>query len=91
MGRCDEVYVREIGSEKVTVFKKETEKCKLNTIVLRGSTMNLLDDCERAIDDAVNCYRCLLANGKFVPGAGSTEIILQSKLEQEAKSLEDLS
>jgi len=76
IGKCDEVVVKEIGSEKVTVFRKETENCKLNTIVLRGSTQNYLDDCERAIDDAVNCYRSLLTNGKFVPGAGSTETIL---------------
>ncbi len=47
----------EIGSEKVTIFKRETEDCNLATIVLRGSTKNLLDDIERAIDDGVNTYR----------------------------------
>jgi T-complex protein 1 subunit theta len=44
IGECDEVRVEEIGSQKVTVFLKDNDECKLNTIVLRGSTTNLLDD-----------------------------------------------
>jgi len=57
LGNADEVFVQEIGSQKVTVFKRETEDCKLATIVLRGSTHNLLDDIERAIDDGCNTFR----------------------------------
>lgn len=53
MGTCDEVFVREIGSTKVTVIKRDTRDCKLTTIVLRGATQNHLDDIERAIDDGV--------------------------------------
>lgn len=81
VGTCDEVYVTEIGSTKVTVFKRETENCNLSTIVLRGSTKNLLDDVERAIDDGVNIYRGILTDNRFVPGAGSIETIISSKLE----------
>jgi len=43
---------------------------------LRGSTSNILDDIERAIDDGVHVYRSLLRNPEFVPGAGATEIVL---------------
>jgi len=49
-----------------------------------------LEDLERSIDDAVNVYRCLLREPRFVPGAGATESILSSKLAQEAKTLEEL-
>lgn len=76
IGYCDEISVKEISSQKVTVFKKDTETCKLTTIVLRGSTNNLLEDVERAIDDAVNCYRCLLKDNRFVDGASAVEIVL---------------
>lgn len=38
MGTCDEVHVKEIGSTKVVILKKDTEDCKLSTIVLRGAT-----------------------------------------------------
>jgi T-complex protein 1 subunit theta len=91
IGYCDEIYVKEIGSHKVVVIKKETSECRLNTIVLRGSTNNLLDDVERAIDDGVNVFKCLIKDGRFVPGAGSAETILSYKLQQEAKALDDLS
>lgn len=90
LGFCDSVEVQEIGSQKVTVFKKNAEECKLSTIVLRGSTNNLLDDIERAIDNGVNCYRCLLKDPAFLPGAGATEIYLAAKLEQEANQLKGL-
>lgn len=65
IGYCDSAFVEEIGSQKVTILKKENSDCKLNTIVLRGSTLNLLDDIERAIDDGVNVYRCLVKDGRF--------------------------
>lgn len=90
MGQCDEVHVEEIGSEKVTIFKKDSEFCGLSTIILRGSTMNLMDDIERALDDGVNCFKCLIKDGRFCPGAGSTEMILSNILEDESKKLIDL-
>lgn len=65
IGFCDSASVEEIGSQKVTILKKESSDCKLNTIVLRGSTLNLLDDIERAIDDGVNVYRSLLKDPRF--------------------------
>lgn len=90
MGSCDSVEVSEIGSTKVSIIRRETEDCKLSTIVLRGATVNHLDDIERAIDDAVNVFRCMLDSPEFVPGAGSTETILASRLEVAAKAYKDL-
>ena len=75
IGEADEVVVEELGSEKLVVFKRETQDCKLSTIILRGSTRNLLEDIERAIDDAINVYRSVLKDPAFVPGAGSTETV----------------
>ena len=37
--------------------------------------MNLLDDIERAIDDGVSCFKCLIRDRQFVAGAGATEIV----------------
>jgi T-complex protein 1 subunit theta len=39
---------------------------------LRGSTKNILEDVERAIDDGVNVFRSLVREKEFCPGAGST-------------------
>jgi len=78
LGSCDEVFVQEIGSTKVTIIRRDVEDCRLSTIVLRGATQNYLDDIERAIDDGVNVFRCSLFDNRFVPGAGSTETIIAS-------------
>lgn len=76
LGTCNQAYVTEIGSNKVTILKREEEDNKLSTIVLRGSTNNFLDDVERAIDDGVATFKNIITNGKFVYGAGTIEAIL---------------
>ncbi|CAD8076657.1 unnamed protein product [Paramecium sonneborni] len=90
LGTCDRVHVQEIGSQKVTIFEKQSDTCKLATIVLRGATQNLLDDIERAIDDGVSCYRSLLKDSRFVYGGGATEIKLAQLLEQEANKIKSI-
>lgn len=90
IGTCDEVSVQEIGSQRCTIFKKDSDTARLTTIVLRGGTTNLLDDIERAIDDAVNCFRCAIKEPKFVAGAGATETSLYYALEEHAKKISGL-
>ena len=74
-GTSDDVAVEEIASEKVVIFKRDTIDCKLSTIILRGSTNNILEDIERAIDDGVHVFRSLIRNPELVPGAGSFETV----------------
>eukprot|EP01017_Pseudomicrothorax_dubius_P004049 TRINITY_DN1072_c0_g2_i10.p1 TRINITY_DN1072_c0_g2~~TRINITY_DN1072_c0_g2_i10.p1 ORF type:complete len:541 (+),score=198.85 TRINITY_DN1072_c0_g2_i10:156-1778(+) len=90
LGTCDEVVVQEIGSQKVTLFRRDDEDAKLATIVLRGATTNLLDDIERAIDDAVCTYKNLIKDPSFVAGAGATEMALYCHLEEEASKITGL-
>lgn len=83
LGHCDVVSVEEIGSTKCLVFRQEREDVsKLSTIVVRGSTQNILDDVERAIDDGVNVYKQLCIDGRLVAGAGAAELQLCAELEK---------
>ncbi|CAJ0928665.1 unnamed protein product, partial [Mesorhabditis belari] len=82
LGQCDEVFVKEIGDEYVTVFDKKGEKGQVATIIIRGSSQSRIDDVERAIDDAVNTYKALTKDGKVVVGAGAVEIELASQIEK---------
>lgn len=90
LGYCDKVFVDELGETGVVVFRNEGKDSKITTIVIRGSTDNYMDDIERAIDDGVNTFKGLTRNGKFLPGAGATEIALAQKLSEYADTLPGL-
>lgn len=83
IGIVETVKTKEIGGDRVTIFKQEeNENTRTATIILRGATQNNLDDIERAIDDGVNAIKGLMKQdgGKLVPGAGATEIELVSRI-----------
>jgi len=81
LGFCDVVNVEEVGSTKVTIFRQDREETGISTLLIRASTQNLLDDVERAVDDGVNAFKAMAKNGRFVPGAGATEIELAKLLQ----------
>jgi len=82
LGSCAHIYVKEIGSTRCTIFDMESNNSKLATIVIRGSTPNLMDDVERAVDDGVSVVKSMTKDARFVPGAGATELLLADSLTQ---------
>lgn len=82
LGRADLVSVEEVGSEKITIFKREADNSRLATVMLRASTGNVLDDAERALDDAFNTYRVMRKDKRFVPGAGAAELQLGKRIKE---------
>ena len=73
LGFAESVAVEEISSQKVTVFKSKDSK--IASILIRGATVNTLDEVERAIDDAVQCVRCMAVKNEriFCFGGGAAE------------------
>lgn len=79
-GFVDVFETTEIGGDRVTVVRQLVEddedydaseaagvKTRTATVVLRGATINRLDDLERAIDDGVNVIKALLKDALIGP------------------------
>lgn len=90
LGYADSVYIDELGDTIVVVFKLEGKESRVSTVLVRGSTENYMDDIERAIDDGVNTFKGITRDGRFVPGAGATEIELAAQLAAYADTLPGL-
>ena len=86
LGYCKHVHVKEIGSTQCTIFDHESSDSRVATIVVRGSTTNIMDDVERAIDDGLNVVKSMTRDARFVPGAGATELRLADMLQQYAEA-----
>lgn len=90
LGYCSKVYMKEIGGSTITVFDTESEKAKLATIVTRGSTDQILQDVDRAIDDGINVCRNMTRDARFVAGAGAMELELARRIAKWGKTVTGL-
>jgi T-complex protein 1 subunit theta len=90
IGTARSVAVKEIASRTVTVFETPEDKGKLATIVLRASTMSVLNDLERAVDDGVQAVVQACKDGRLVYGGGAVEMALSVALMHEAEQVPGL-
>lgn len=90
LGFADSVYIDEVGDTIVVKFAINGKDSRVSTIIVRGATENYIDDIERAIDDGVNTFKGITRDGRFVPGAGATEIEIAAQLSTYADTLPGL-
>ncbi|GAB3683834.1 thermosome subunit alpha [Salinarchaeum chitinilyticum] len=61
---------------------------KAVTIFCRGGTEHVVDEVERAIEDALDVVTAAAETGEVVPGAGATEIAIADRVREESASVE---
>jgi chaperonin GroEL (HSP60 family) len=85
LGYAGNVEERKVGTDKM-VFVEQCKDPKAVTILIRGGTEHVVDEVERAIEDAVKDVAAALELGKIVPGGGSSEIEVAKVVRKYAKS-----
>merc|ERR1711976_247093 len=74
------VETSEIGDTPVVIFRQKERDSQVATIIIRGSTDNIMDDIERVVDDCVNNVKDLTKDNRLIPGACASEAELATQL-----------
>ena len=82
-GTVEEVKIA--GDEMV--FIKECANPKAVTIICRGGTEHVVDEIERAIEDAIDDVVAAIKCGYYVPGGGAIEVELAKRLRSYAETV----
>ena len=86
LGEAGIVEEKKVGGEAMT-FVEECKDPKAVTILIRGGTEHVVDELERAVEDAVLGLIGALEVGKVVAGGGSAEVELSKQLRDYADSV----
>ncbi|VDK22678.1 unnamed protein product, partial [Anisakis simplex] len=75
LGQCDLIEQVMIGEDRFLRFSGVPlgEAC---SIVIRGSTQQILDEAERSIHDALCVLMTHIKDSKTIPGAGAGEMLM---------------
>jgi T-complex protein 1 subunit theta len=90
MGQVDSIAVTEISSTKCIQIERSSDQNKLSTIILRGTTNDMLDNMEHVIEDGVNAYKAACKSAKYIPGAGAIEMFISNKVKEFGKTVTTL-
>ena len=87
LGSADRINVEKHGEDEVT-FIQGGAAADAVTVFARGSTDHVVDEIERALNDALDVVVAALDAGGVVPGAGATEIAIADHIRATAASIE---
>ncbi|MFB6097463.1 MAG: thermosome subunit alpha [Haloferacaceae archaeon] len=85
-GHAEAVDVEKYGEDDLAVVSGGAAAESV-TLLLRGGTEHVVDELERAMNDAVDVVVAALDKGGVVPGAGSTEVAIADHVRAEAAGI----
>ncbi|WP_456423320.1 thermosome subunit beta [Thermococcus sp.] len=86
LGEAELVEQRKVAGENM-IFVEGCKNPKAVTILIRGGTEHVVDEVERALEDAVKVVKDIVEDGKILPAGGAPEIELSIKLDEYAKEV----
>ncbi len=86
VGHAGLVEEVKIAGEEM-IFVRDCKDPKAVSILVRGGTEHVVDEAQRAMDDAVLGVISAVETGKFVAGGGAVEIELARKLREYAETV----
>jgi thermosome len=87
LGYAGNVEERRVGTDRM-IFVEKCKEPKAVTILVRGGTEHVVDEVERALEDAIKDVAAALELGKMVPGGGSPEMEVSRAVRKYAESFE---
>ncbi|MEO2241406.1 MAG: thermosome subunit beta [Euryarchaeota archaeon] len=87
LGEAEIVEERKVAGDKM-IFVEGCKDPKAVTILIRGGTEHVVDEAERAIEDAIGVVAAALEDGKVVAGGGAPEIEVARQLRDYADKVE---
>ncbi|KAF5038826.1 60 kDa chaperonin [anaerobic digester metagenome] len=73
--------------EQGKTYLRDCKGAKSVSIVLRGGTEHVVDNLERAVDDALKVAKCVVEDGMVVAGGGASEMEVALSLRSYASSV----
>jgi archaeal chaperonin len=86
LGLAGSVSEKRISGEEM-IFVEECKDPKSVTLLIRGSTEHVVDEIERAVEDAIGVVAATIEDGKVVAGGGAAEISIARGLKDYADSI----
>ena len=86
LGEAELVEQKKVAGENM-IFVEGCKNPKAVTILIRGGTEHVVDEVERALEDAVKVTKDIVEDGRILPAGGAPEIELGIKLDEYAKEV----
>ncbi len=86
LGFAGKVEEKKVAGENM-IFVENCKEPKAVTILVRGGTEHVVDEAERALNDAIGVVASTLKDGKIVAGGGAIEVALSMRLRDYAKTV----
>jgi thermosome len=86
LGEAGLVHEKKISGEDM-IFVEGCKDPKAVTLLVRGSTEHVVDEIERAVEDAIGVVAATVEDGKVVAGGGAAEIAIAKGLKEYADTI----